>query len=115
MELMGFYFFFSSRRRHTRLQGDWSSDVCSSDLPGPCACVPELTVPGFAHASRNAAAPGSARDAAADRFKTSLLVMPAPQAGRSFGCLAIAAHTLSPTSRPLETSHLDWQVNGILV
>src|SRR5256885_11692932 len=27
-------FFFSSRRRHTRLQGDWSSDVCSSDLVG---------------------------------------------------------------------------------
>src|SRR5256885_6033492 len=27
-----FMFFFSSRRRHTRLQGDWSSDVCSSDL-----------------------------------------------------------------------------------
>src|SRR5256885_14371094 len=26
------YVFFSSRRRHTRLQGDWSSDVCSSDL-----------------------------------------------------------------------------------
>src|SRR6478735_11007251 len=25
-------FFFSSRRRHTMLQGDWSSDVCSSDL-----------------------------------------------------------------------------------
>src|SRR5256885_1665707 len=24
--------FFSSRSRHTRLQGDWSSDVCSSDL-----------------------------------------------------------------------------------
>src|SRR5580658_6945490 len=22
------FFFFSSRRRHTRLQGDWSSDVC---------------------------------------------------------------------------------------
>src|SRR5256885_4454166 len=28
------FFFFSSRRRHTRLQGDWSSDVCSSDLGG---------------------------------------------------------------------------------
>src|SRR5256885_9702355 len=27
-----FCFFFSSRRRHTILQGDWSSDVCSSDL-----------------------------------------------------------------------------------
>src|SRR5688500_11315353 len=26
------HLFFSSRRRHTRLQGDWSSDVCSSDL-----------------------------------------------------------------------------------
>src|SRR5690242_17517766 len=26
------YFFFSSRRRHTRLTCDWSSDVCSSDL-----------------------------------------------------------------------------------
>src|SRR5690242_21345804 len=25
-------FFFSSRRRHTRLTCDWSSDVCSSDL-----------------------------------------------------------------------------------
>src|SRR5476649_2715079 len=25
-------FFFSSRRRHTRSLGDWSSDVCSSDL-----------------------------------------------------------------------------------
>src|SRR5574340_486052 len=26
------FFFFSSRRRHTRSFGDWSSDVCSSDL-----------------------------------------------------------------------------------
>src|SRR2546422_4225657 len=27
------FFFFSSRRRHTRCSRDWSSDVCSSDLP----------------------------------------------------------------------------------
>src|SRR5437764_3823053 len=27
-----YVFFFSSRRRHTRYIGDWSSDVCSSDL-----------------------------------------------------------------------------------
>src|SRR5437867_10449770 len=27
-----FLFFFSSSRRHTRSYGDWSSDVCSSDL-----------------------------------------------------------------------------------
>src|SRR5574337_412979 len=30
--ILFFLFFFSSRRRHTRLSGDWSSDVCSSDL-----------------------------------------------------------------------------------
>src|SRR5437762_13995714 len=30
------YFFFSSRRRHTRYIGDWSSDVCSSDLRIDC-------------------------------------------------------------------------------
>src|SRR6266566_7407115 len=41
------FFFFSSRRRHTRLQGDWSSDVCSSDLrfgshPNPPPTVANL-------------------------------------------------------------------------
>src|SRR3989454_4713826 len=41
------FFFFSSRRRHTRLQGDWSSDVCSSDLaPAPSVTV-TLTVKVF--------------------------------------------------------------------
>src|SRR2546426_6247589 len=42
-----FFFFFSSRRRHTRLQGDWSSDVCSSDV-GPRAhrrSPPRVAVP----------------------------------------------------------------------
>src|SRR2546429_2525933 len=29
------FFFFSSRRRHTRCSRDWSSDVCSSDLVVP--------------------------------------------------------------------------------
>src|SRR6266496_153857 len=29
---IGVFFFFSSRRRHTRSLRDWSSDVCSSDL-----------------------------------------------------------------------------------
>src|SRR4029434_11340797 len=40
-------FCFSSRRRHTRFKCDWSSDVCSSDLPSHidtaclrvCVCV----------------------------------------------------------------------------
>src|SRR5207253_4568171 len=31
------FFFFSSRRRHTRWPRDWSSDVCSSDLEF-CIC-----------------------------------------------------------------------------
>src|SRR2546430_3257482 len=31
---LSFVFFFSSRRRHTRFDCDWSSDVCSSDLDG---------------------------------------------------------------------------------
>src|SRR2546429_1885138 len=31
-ETVGSFFFFSSRRRHTRCSRDWSSDVCSSDL-----------------------------------------------------------------------------------
>ena len=30
--LVFLFFFFSSRRRHTRSLCDWSSDVCSSDL-----------------------------------------------------------------------------------
>src|SRR2546427_9237545 len=32
------WFFFSSRRRHTRFDCDWSSDVCSSDLNHPLDC-----------------------------------------------------------------------------
>src|SRR5256885_8771987 len=39
-ELSCSFFFFSSRRRHTRLQGDWSSDVCSSDLPNDGSTSP---------------------------------------------------------------------------
>src|SRR3712207_7208166 len=32
MLVVNVFFFFSSRRRHTRYWRDWSSDVCSSDL-----------------------------------------------------------------------------------
>src|SRR5690625_7931738 len=35
-------FFFSSRRRHTRWPRDWSSDVCSSDLPAGQAAAAEV-------------------------------------------------------------------------
>src|SRR2546430_9050208 len=38
------FFFFSSRRRHTRFDCDWSSDVCSSDLfQGPITGIGLLT------------------------------------------------------------------------
>src|SRR5699024_9279764 len=36
-------FFFSSRRRHTRSKRDWSSDVCSSDLPGMATMLAVVT------------------------------------------------------------------------
>src|SRR2546428_14128458 len=38
------FFFFSSRRRHTRSDRDWSSDVCSSDLAVLRLALPRLTI-----------------------------------------------------------------------
>src|SRR5207249_9124482 len=47
--VISYVFFFSSRRRHTRSKRDWSSDVCSSDLPSEAgtylaACVFYATI-----------------------------------------------------------------------
>src|SRR5580704_13384282 len=42
-----FVFFFSSRRRHTRWTGDWSSDVCSSDLRKMQMATRDRPVGGF--------------------------------------------------------------------
>src|SRR5439155_3186293 len=41
------YFFFSSRRRHTRWPRDWSSDVCSSDLQKIEVREPGAALPHF--------------------------------------------------------------------
>src|SRR5256884_6713535 len=41
------YFFFSSRRRHTRCSRDWSSDVCSSDLVVTSDVAPRIISFGF--------------------------------------------------------------------
>src|SRR6266542_6987508 len=41
---MSDFFFFSSRRRHTRCYRDWSSDVCSSDLPEKRARIARQTM-----------------------------------------------------------------------
>src|SRR5690606_39963157 len=53
------FFFFSSRRRHTRFSRDWSSDVCSSDLPTARQTVPPDGAGADAapHAAEAAAAP----------------------------------------------------------
>src|SRR5690349_24063404 len=40
------FFFFSSRRRHTRSLRDWSSDVCSSDLSTTASAVDTTSVTG---------------------------------------------------------------------
>src|SRR5256885_8939931 len=52
-------FFFSSRRRHTRLQGDWSSDVCSSDLDrfnhaGAAKTARDTCLPGMVDSKQHA-------------------------------------------------------------
>src|SRR5207302_3557639 len=66
------FFFFSSRRRHTRFSRDWSSDVCSSDLAvapdhwteGPhYPELPQLLAAGFAP-DAVLLTPGDARQAA---------------------------------------------------
>src|SRR5689334_24793283 len=40
------FFFFSSSRRHTRWNCDWSPDVCSSDLPRPIGWVSTIGADG---------------------------------------------------------------------
>src|SRR5437867_9584186 len=55
-------FFFSSRRRHTRSYGDWSSDVCSSDLEStsgrrPAAGAARSALPDVLSQSRRTAPP----------------------------------------------------------
>src|SRR2546430_8033064 len=46
-------FFFSSRRRHTRFDCDWSSDVCSSDLES-IASMLDVNVTGLLLATKAA-------------------------------------------------------------
>src|SRR2546430_6008254 len=45
----GVLFFFSSRRRHTRFDCDWSSDVCSSDLVAELYQKGRMAYPGQRH------------------------------------------------------------------
>src|SRR2546426_2689007 len=88
------FFFFSSRRRHTRLQGDWSSDVCSSDL-GSLAIL-SWSRPLPATASTEGGLPVGARDAG--RAATS------PQAGDPTAGSRVVGGTGLPGPHPTEES-----------
>src|SRR2546422_2727423 len=58
------FFFFSSRRRHTRCSRDWSSDVCSSDLdPGVDAVTRLLLADAQTSGGLLIAVPADRRDA----------------------------------------------------
>src|SRR5439155_17306618 len=56
-----YFFFFSSRRRHTRWPRDWSSDVCSSDLLATGHPAVALWPPGHSRAAQDAETPGRSR------------------------------------------------------
>src|SRR5256885_1685066 len=87
-------FFFSSRRRHTRLQGDWSSDVCSSDLccPSTVSVVP---------AARASCPPASSRLLAPTRSAWSLPTLTAWSCSTSVLSLFwMVLLRLWPTTRP---------------
>src|SRR5437762_4695995 len=68
-------FFFSSRRRHTRYIGDWSSDVCSSDLMAPDRTVTALLSPTGGAGRVEAAIRG-----AADTLRLTVAPLTAPAA-----------------------------------
>src|SRR5439155_5264879 len=61
------YFFFSSRRRHTRWPRDWSSDVCSSDLWAGWATSPPGTTPAASRRAARASPARSSRTTSAGR------------------------------------------------
>src|SRR5205807_6698655 len=85
-------FFFSSRRRHTRLQGDWSSDVCSSDLA--------TASPATSRAGRTLSAPIMGRlHCGGDKIHVPVweLVLSAPSMGR-LHCGGIALDEVPPRS-----------------
>src|SRR5690348_17435761 len=76
--IVAYIFFFSSRRRHTRWTGDWSSDVCSSDLgwsaaawtPTSMACNPFGIVHGGVYGVVLDAAMNFALNAALERGRS---------------------------------------------
>src|SRR5690348_2875163 len=100
------FFFFSSRRRHTRWTGDWSSDVCSSDLladtPGAIAVGPSGRTLALLQDGTIEAAP-TADDAAAGRWTplATLKALAASAPGRSCGLKGVTAVSFGPDQNPI--------------
>src|SRR2546427_4790874 len=89
-------FFFSSRRRHTRFDCDWSSDVCSSDLTHDA-------VPARRRIVSAPAAPAPGRVVSLTLTPTRVREEPA-EAPRSSGSLVLTGLTVSPPVQPAPRS-----------
>src|SRR5256885_7598056 len=124
-----FLFFFTSRRRHTRLQGDWSSDVCSSDLilAGRkryrfTVALGAATATGDTEGAVTATAPvppleRAALEALLTRFRgpqtqTPPMYSAVKRAGQPLYKLARAGVTVAPAARAIELFELTLLVLG---
>src|SRR5437763_6607967 len=105
-------FFFSSRRRHTRYIGDWSSDVCSSDLsparlPRPSLARSARGVPQEMRAVRGVRCARAARDRrnrralAAARAQRRAAGVRRPRARGAEGAATRGTHARIRTALPL--------------
>src|SRR6266850_2402588 len=102
-------FFFSSRRRHTRLQGDWSSDVCSSDLTGLGAYHVQFEVPAGEYLMRVVVRePGGLVGSADRRFTVRVLDGPSLTSGD----LVLSATRGDLPARP--TAYIGDGLTGVL-
>src|SRR5699024_8390828 len=78
------FFFFSSRRRHTRSKRDWSSDVCSSDLTSG-EHLPDIS------AAVAQAVPGAGGETGLDLTSVCLTLTPQQAKGLEFDGVIVAA------------------------
>src|SRR5437879_13264264 len=88
-------FFFSSRRRHTRYIGDWSSDVCSSDLP---ARILATLLRGRRQVSPRKQRRQDARRTPADRRGSPALRSEERRVGKECTCTGGPARSIKSTS-----------------
>src|SRR5690606_34824592 len=97
--IMFLFFFFSSRRRHTRFSRDWSSDVCSSDLTQ----LVEYRLGGLSLLSAIVRLLILDRRDVADGFEEPVIVEPPdPFEGRELDILMAAARSAAPNHLRLE-------------